>query len=81
MDPLQGLQHRAVDIFMACKKGLLQEVLHLLDSGAIPPWFSSRFWDGAGRFKSQVPPLKWRDLSENVRTMLIGAEDAHPISS
>lgn len=27
------LQHRAVDIFMACKKGLLQEVVDLLDSG------------------------------------------------
>ena len=27
------LQHRAVDIFMACKKGMVQEVVHLLDSG------------------------------------------------
>lgn len=48
MDPLhQGLQHRAVDIFMACKKGLLQEVVDLLDSGAILRFlvgFPTGFW-------------------------------------
>eukprot|EP00913_Durusdinium_trenchii_P025369 g23817.t1 len=39
------LQHRAVDIFMACKKGTVQEVIRLLDAGCD---CNLRLLDGTG---------------------------------
>ena len=35
-----GLQHRAVDIFMACKKGMVQEVIRLVDAGELTSLFT-----------------------------------------
>lgn len=51
-----GLQHRAVDIFMACKKGMVQEVVHLLDSGTfrVANWHCKNQRCGLSMFKQWV---------------------------